>query len=111
MAGQAHYSATKGYVQNLAEGLATEFRPLGIDILSSAPGPVRTKFANRAGLTFSQEEDPSLIARDTIAALGKKATVIPGRLGKVLSYALATAPRSLRVKIMSSIAQGMLTKR
>ena len=105
--GQAHYSATKGYIQNLAEGLAVEWKPYGIDVLSSAPGPVATRFADRAGMEIRKSDDARLVAHDTLSGLGRKTTVIPGRLGKVLSYSLASAPRSLRVRIMSQVAKGM----
>ncbi len=40
----ASYAATKAYVQNLAEALYVELRPLGIDVVASAPGPVRSGF-------------------------------------------------------------------
>ena len=33
----ANYAATKAYVQSLAEGLSREVRPLGVDVLASAP--------------------------------------------------------------------------
>lgn len=45
----AHYAATKAYIQTLAEALHVELAPLGVDVLASAPGPVHTGFAARAG--------------------------------------------------------------
>lgn len=46
----ANYAATKAYIQALAEGLAVDLAPAGIDVLSCAPGPVETGFAARSRL-------------------------------------------------------------
>src|SRR6478672_3334318 len=46
----AHYAATKAYVQSLAEALHVELAPQGVDVLASAPGPVHSGFAARAGM-------------------------------------------------------------
>ena len=110
VAGQSHYSATKAYVQNLTEGLAIEWKPLGIHVMSAAPGPVDTKFAKRAGLHLGMADDASAVARDILRNLGRKTTVVPGRFGKLLSYGLATAPRAFRARIMAGVAKGMLKK-
>ena len=40
-------------------------------------------------------------------ALGKKRIVHPGWLAKLMVFALSTAPRFLRVKIMGAIMGGM----
>ena len=48
----AHYAATKAYVQSLAEALRIELKPKGIDVLASAPGPVRSGFAARANMAM-----------------------------------------------------------
>lgn len=40
----AHYAATKAYVQTLAEALHIELAGRGVDVLVSAPGPVRSGF-------------------------------------------------------------------
>jgi NADP-dependent 3-hydroxy acid dehydrogenase YdfG len=46
----ANYAATKAYVQSLAEALHVEFAVRGVDVLASAPGPVQSVFAARAGM-------------------------------------------------------------
>lgn len=46
----ANYAATKAYVQSLAEGLRGELRPLGVDVIAAAPGPIHSGFAKRAGM-------------------------------------------------------------
>jgi short-subunit dehydrogenase len=99
----AHYAATKAYIQTLAEGLAIDLKPFGIDVLSCAPGPVETGFATRSNLSPAKSADPRSVARETIAALGRKTTVKPGILSKVLINSLATLPRFVRTMILSAI--------
>lgn len=107
----ANYAATKAYVQSLAEGLRHELKPCGVDVLASAPGPVATGFASRARMRMSQAEAPGVVARETLAALGRQGTVRPGGLAKLLGWSLATAPRALRVAIMGRIMSGMAEAR
>jgi short-subunit dehydrogenase len=103
----ANYAATKAYVQSLAEGLRHELKPSGVDVLASAPGPVATGFATRARMHMTHAARPEVVARATLAALGRRATVRPGGLSKLLGWSLATAPRALRVIIMGRIIGGM----
>lgn len=103
----AHYAATKAYVQTLAEALHLELAPKGVDVLASAPGPVASGFAARARMILGAAEKPETVARATLKALGKKMTVTPGWLSKLLTWSLMTAPRSLRVRIMGAIMGGM----
>ena len=48
----ANYAATKAYVQSFAEALRLELKPLGVDVIASAPGPIRSGFATRASMTM-----------------------------------------------------------
>jgi hypothetical protein len=103
----AHYAATKAYVQSLAEALYLELRPLGVDVLASAPGPIYSGFAARAGMRMSMGAQPAVVAAETLAALGKRATVRPGWLSKLLIGSLSTLPRGWRVRAMARIMGGM----
>lgn len=103
----AHYAATKAYVQTLSEALHLELAAQGVDVLASAPGPVQSGFAERARMQMGAAETPDTVARATLSALGKKMTVTPGKLSKLLTWSLITAPRGLRVRIMGKIMGGM----
>lgn len=103
----ANYAASKAYVQSLAEALALELRPHGVDVLASAPGPVHSGFAARAGMVLGRAAEPAEVAAATVAALGHATAVRPGLMAKVLGGSLATAPRALRVRIMAAIMAGM----
>ena len=102
----AHYAATKAYVQSLGEGLAVELKEHGIDILAAAPGPVASEFAERANMKMDMSMKPEDIAVPIIKAIGRKSTLLPGRLTKLLVYSLRTAPRFLRVRIMGQVMGG-----
>lgn len=104
----ATYAATKGFVQAFAEALAVELRPLGVTVLSVAPGPVATGFAARAGMAMGQAATPALVAAGALAALGRQGTVRPGFLAKVLGWSLGTLPRAARVRIMGKIMGRMV---
>ncbi len=86
-----------------------ELRPKGIDVLAAAPGPVKSSFGLRANMRMSMALSPADVGLPIIKALGKKTTVFPGRLTKLLMFSLMTAPRFLKVKIMGNI-MGTMTK-
>lgn len=103
----AHYAATKAYVQTLAEGLAAELQPFGVDVLAAAPGPVRSGFESRADMKMSNALQTEDIGVPILKALGKKNTVYPGVLTKLLLFGLRTVPRWGKVKIMGKVMRGM----
>jgi len=103
----ANYAATKAYVQTLAEGLHRELKPQGVDVLASAPGPVASGFGARAGMRMGFAQTPDEVARGTLRALGRRATVRPGLLAKTLEASLAMLPRGGRVSIMARVMAGM----
>ncbi len=105
--GTANYAATKAYIQTLAEGLHPELAPHGVDVLASAPGPVRSGFAARAGMRMTLALSPREVARTTLDALGRRTTVRPGRLSALLEASLAPLPRWARTRIMARVMTGM----
>ena len=101
------YAATKAFVQTLAEGLGAELRPFGVDVLASAPGPVRSGFAARASMTMGAALSPDDVARGTLHALGRRRTTRPGWLSKLLGVSLLTLPRPARTGVMGLVMAGM----
>ena len=104
---QAHYAATKAYVQSLAEALSLEMRPYGVDVLAAAPGPVQSGFADRAGMQMGAALKTSDVGIPILKALGRKSTVLPGFLTKFLVGSLRTLPRWGKVRVMSMVMGGM----
>lgn len=103
----SNYAATKAYVQTLAEGLAVELKPYGVDVLAAAPGPVESGFSQRANMKMGMYMTPTQIGVPILRALGRKTTVLPGLLTKLLVYSLRTVPRWGKVKIMEKVMGGM----
>lgn len=103
----ANYAATKSFIQSFAEGIHYELKPYGVDVLSSAPGPVASGFATRAKMQMGAAATPAEVARATVAALGHQVTVRPGFLSKFLGWSLIVLPRIVRVKIMHMIMGSM----
>jgi short-subunit dehydrogenase len=103
----ANYAATKAYVQSLAEGLRLELSAAGVDVIASAPGPVHSGFARRANMQMSLAVQPDVVARVTLDSLGRKTTVRPGALSKLLGWSLATAPRWAQSIILGQVMKSM----
>lgn len=103
----AHYAATKAYVQSLGEALAVELKGHQVDVLAAAPGPVNSGFADRANMQMGNVLSPVQVAVPILRALGKRHTVLPGGLTKLLVGSLRTVPRWAKVRIMSKIMGGM----
>lgn len=103
----AHYAATKGYVQTLAEALNAELAAFGVDVLAAAPGPTDSGFAERAEMKMGKALQPEDIAQPILDALGRKTTILPGLLSKLLVYSLIPLPRRTRIRIMGSVMSKM----
>ncbi|OQW59465.1 MAG: short-chain dehydrogenase [Proteobacteria bacterium SG_bin9] len=103
----ANYAATKAFVQTFAEGLYHELKPLGVDVVACAPGPISSGFAARADMQMSMSEKPDVVAAETLDALGRRLTVRPGWLSKFLEFSLCFLPRWGRVRMMGVVMGGM----
>ena len=87
----ANYAAAKAYTASLGQALYNELKPAGIDVLTLAPGPVRTEGADNAeGIDFGKlpvpSTQPAPVVRAAIRALGRKPLVIPGALNKASDF-------------------------
>ncbi|BBH53126.1 SDR family NAD(P)-dependent oxidoreductase [Fluviispira sanaruensis] len=105
----ANYAATKAFIQNFAEGLHFELKQFGVDVLSSAPGPVQSGFGKRANLNMGNAASTEVVAEKTIQALGYMVTIRPGFLSKFLGWSLIILPRIMRIYIMR-IIMGKMAK-
>jgi hypothetical protein len=103
----AHYAATKAYIQSLAEGLRVEWAPHGVDVIACAPGPIASGFAQRANMVMNGADRPATVAQATLRALGRRGTVRPGLLSKLLGWSLATLPRWAQVRVVGQVMAGM----
>lgn len=58
-------------------------------------------------MNLGRTASPEVVAQQSLHALGRQVLVHPGWLAKCMALALSTAPRALRVKIMSAIMASM----
>jgi hypothetical protein len=79
----------------------------GVDVLAAAPGPTRSGFAERANMQMGFALEARDVAAPILRALGRKSTVLPGWLTKLLVGSLATLPRSGKVRVLAKVMQGM----
>jgi short-subunit dehydrogenase len=103
----ATYAATKAFIQTFSEGLRPELAPHGVDVVASAPGPVKSGFEARANMRMGAAAEPETVARQTLQALGRKTTVRPGFLSKFLEASLLPLPRWMRSRIMAVVIGSM----
>lgn len=56
---------------------------------------------------MSLAQTPDVVARVTLAALGRRTTVRPGWFSKLLGWSLATLPRWGQVMVITQVMKGM----
>ena len=103
----ANYAATKGFIQVFAEGLTHELAPYSIKVLSVAPGPVNSGFADVAGMTMGQASSVTDVAEAVASKLGTSGTIRPGFLSKLLEFSLSPLPRRGRTAVLKQVMAGM----
>jgi hypothetical protein len=109
----AHYSATKAYNLNLAEGLRNELQQFGINVTACVAGEIKTpnylKSNPKRGFLQPPAMTPLKVAETGIKALQKnKPIIIPGFYNKLFGRFIRwLLPRRMMVKIMGNIARNM----
>ncbi len=109
----ANYAATKSYLLNLGAALNVEFKPKGVDVLVVSPGPTRTEMMEMENTDFSNLPmswmTAEAVAAAGLQALGKKPTVIPGGMNKMMNFmATRVMPRQTALSMFGSMmSKGM----
>jgi hypothetical protein len=113
----AHYAATKAYNLVLAEGLWEECRAYGVDVLAVCPGATRTPgYLSARPPTASRwsppEMEPSAVAEEALAALGRGPWVIPGRANRLGAFLMRRGlSRVQAVKAMGRVGRRLVDAR
>jgi uncharacterized protein len=89
--GQSTYAATKAMVLSFSEALHQELRGAGVVVTTLCPGPVRTEFAEVAGIDALGDRTPSFLWADAgaVAEAGVgglergERVVVPGAINEV----------------------------
>ena len=83
----ATYGATKAFVLSHSEAIHHELRGTGVTLTAICPGPVRTEFAEAAGIPGADRTpgfvwmSAEAIAREAVEAMAEgKRTIVPGML-------------------------------
>ena len=111
MAGSAltvTYSATKAFEINLAEGLAVELAPYGVDVMAVIAGLTRTPTMIDSGARLEgfPMMEPDAVAEEALDALGSGSLLVSGD-NKSQFDKLRATPRADIVQYMSQGAAFM----
>lgn len=109
---QATYGATKAFVLSFTDALHAELAGTGVAATALCPGPVRTEFADVAGIGEEAEGLPDVfwakapeVAEQGIRGLEKnRRVVVPGLLNRGGALAGQHAPRGVLLKLASRIS-------
>ena len=111
MPGNATYAATKAFVLSLGEATHAELSGAGVTVTVVCPGPVKTEFADVAGIGDSEERVPGFVwtpvedvARAAVegAERGRR-VVVPGLLNRAGAISGQHAPRALALPLARRI--------
>ena len=113
LAGSATYAATKAFVLNFSEAVHQELSGTGVTVTAVSPGPVRSEFAEQAGIGEAESRTPGMIwmsaadlAEEAIDAADKgKRAVVPGRINQATSLIGRHTPRTLALPLTRRIWQ------
>lgn len=105
----ANYAATKAYNRILAEGLWHEFAPENVAVIACLAGVTRTPgYLSSKPKVKRSEMDPAQVVRETLVALGKKPSFVPGTLNRFIAFLMSKLlPRRLAIKIIGDATGAM----
>ena len=99
----AAYAASKAFDLVLAEGLAIELAPSGIDVVALCPGATDTEGPKRTGVDGSRVPfgfaSPDEVARAALSALGRRTVVLPRLVDRLSAFATRLVPRALSARL------------
>ncbi|MEJ2711406.1 MAG: SDR family NAD(P)-dependent oxidoreductase, partial [Anaerolineales bacterium] len=106
----ANYAATKAYNQVLAEGLWDELRSKGVDVLVCSPSVVTKPGQPQAesrGFSAPAVSTQEVVS-ETIAALGHRPGVIPGRSSRMAAFFMRRLmPRRWAIQMMGQAMRSL----
>lgn len=99
----ATYAASKAFNIVLGEGLWSELKPLGVDVVVSSAGAIRTPgYAKAAAKDATGTLDANVVAEKTLDALGHGPVVVPGAVNRVARFVLGRIlPRRTAIDIFA----------
>jgi short-subunit dehydrogenase len=109
--GTATYAATKAFVLSLSEGTQSELAERGVTVTALCPGPVKTEFAEAAGVGGSEENLPGMfwasaedVASAAVEGVAKgKRVVVPGVVNRAGAFTGQHTPRMVALPIVKRL--------
>ena len=101
----AGYGAAKAHTLTLAEALAFELEPWGVDVLAVCPGPVATEGTAEMD-TSSFPIGPmqaAPVVRQALEALGRRTAIVPGLPNALVAALGKLLPRRANTRLMGAI--------
>lgn len=103
----AVYAATKAYALSFTEAVRAEVRGAGVHVTALCPGPVRTAFAERAGMAdpfFEGGLSAEAVAEAGLRGLARgRRRVVPGWVPRLQAAATRFVPRGLTIRAAGGI--------
>ncbi|MEL7368030.1 MAG: SDR family NAD(P)-dependent oxidoreductase [Myxococcota bacterium] len=105
----ATYAATKAFDLVLAESLAAELRPKGIDIAAVCPGPTATPGYHRSKPQSRPAPvmQPDLVVAEALDLFGRRTVIVPGRFNRWSRRLLRWIGRQRAVELVSRATERM----
>jgi short-subunit dehydrogenase len=108
MPGTATYAASKAFVLSLSEATHSEAKGRGVTVTALCPGPVKTEFADVAGIGGAEEQLPGIfwasaeeVATAAVEGLERgKRVVIPGVINRATAIGGQHTPRALAIPLV-----------
>jgi uncharacterized protein len=105
--GTATYAATKAFVLSLSEATHSELKGRGVTVTALCPGPVKTEFADVAGVGGAEENLPGIfwtpveqVAREAVDGADRgKRVVVPGLMNRAGALTAQHSPRMMLLPI------------
>ncbi|HEX6116982.1 MAG TPA: SDR family oxidoreductase [Solirubrobacterales bacterium] len=107
----ATYAATKAFVLSHGEAVHEELRGSGVSVTTVCPGPVKTEFADVAGIGGAEDRTPEFVwltpeqvatAAIDGAERGRR-VVVPGMLNRATSLVGQHSPRAIALPLTKNI--------
>jgi hypothetical protein len=99
------YSAAKAFAQILAEGLWSEWKPLGVDVLYAVLGATRTPARARVILEDSPDQfiaEPDDVARECLDNIANGPVLVPAHLAEAFQM-FCSLPRRQAAETMTQL--------
>jgi short-subunit dehydrogenase len=105
----ATYAASKAFNLVLAEGLWAELAEHGVDVLAVCAGATRTpNYERSAPRTRPPLMEAAPVVQESLAALGRRPSMIPGFTNRLAAWALGSiVPRRSAIRLMGNTTRKM----